>query len=180
MTEHAQPKPDENTEPIRQRRMQTLLGVWSSLLTNGVFSEARLRLSTPLANEIVEHYISDRAILKKRYQIAGRIQVYKIAGLMTAAIIRYRPVVPIVEELKVGYEVYANELLALYHALAICCEHSENKYVMEILDEPWFPKWREEMIYFLHYRNHTPESLCMIFLTLMQLRFSDNLLLSKD
>ena len=180
MTEHPQSKAPENTEPIRQRRVQTLLGVWTSLLTNGVFSETRFRISTPLVNEVVEHYISDRAVLKLRYHISDRIQVYKIAGLMTASIMRYRPVVPVVEEFNVGYEIYANELLAIYHAVAICCEHSEIRYVTDIFDEAWFQKWRDEMVYFLHYRNHTPESLCMIFLTLMQLRFPDNLLFDKD
>jgi hypothetical protein len=180
MTEHPHPTAADDTEKIRQRRMQTLLGVWTSLLTNSVFFSTRLRLSTPLANEVVEHYIADRAVLKLRYHIEDRIQVYKIAGLMTASIMRYRPIIPVTDEFKDGREIYANEIFAIYHALAICAEHSDRSYATEVLDEPWFSKWRDEMTYFLHFRNHTPEALCMIFLTLMELRFPANLVVSKD
>jgi hypothetical protein len=135
-----------------------------------------MHLALPLANEVVEHYLADRMALKMRYHIEKRIQLYKIAGLMTASILRYRPIIPRVDEFQAGQELFANEYLALYHALAICAEHSDQNYAMNVLDEKWFPDWRKEMVYFLHFRNHTPESLCMIFMTLMQLRFAENLL----
>lgn len=180
MSEQTEKKNQDNTEEIRQRRMQTLIGVWESLQINGVFSDKRLTFSIPLANEVVEHYLADRAVLKLRYHIENRIQLYKIAGLMTASIMRYRPIIPVGDSLQVGRDIFANELLALYHAIAICSEHSDHSYATEVLDEDWFPKWREEMVYFLHFRNHTPESLSMIFMTLMQLKFQDNLLVEHD
>lgn len=177
------PKPEpipDDTHEIRLRRVQTLAGVWRSFVKYGWFDPERVRLSDPLVNEVVEQYLADRKALKARYHIEGRIQLYKIAGLMGASIMRFRPAVHLASEMKLDQEMYANELLAIYHGLAICAEHSENRYEMGFLDEPWFGPWRDEMLFFLHFRNYTPESLCMIFFTLMQAKFPDNLQVSHD
>jgi hypothetical protein len=171
---------ESDQESIRLRRMQTMLGVWKTFLVNGWFKEDRLKVSVHLANEVVEHYLRDREVMKIRYQIPGRIQLYKIAGLMTASIMRYRPITPLVDELQPGKEFYANELLAIYHALAICAEHSDAGFRLSFLDQDWFRKWRDEMIYFLHYRNYSPEGLCAIFMTLSCLLFPDNLASEND
>jgi len=162
----------DDTDAIRRKRIETVSGVWLSFTANGRFSSSRLKLSPPLVNEVVEHYIADRHAMKQRYKIPGRIQLYKVAGLMASSIMRYRPVVPIADDLHAGTEFFANEFLAIYHGVAICGEFYGRPH-LDILDEPWFSKWRDECVYFLHCRNYTPESLCMLFLTLSAIKFPE-------
>src|SRR4051812_28783917 len=88
---------DSKTQEIREKRTQTLIGVWKSLVDAGKFDENRLRLSVPLVNETIEYYLGDYASLKRRYRIEDtRIQLHKIAGMMAGAIMRFRPIVPLV------------------------------------------------------------------------------------
>ena len=110
---------------IRQKRTETLCGAWKLLVTAGVLSEERQRLCPALVTKVVEQYVADLRILKLRYGIVDKIQPCKIAGLMTASIERYRPVIPLADQYKDRREFFANELLAIYHGLAICAEHAD-------------------------------------------------------
>ena len=163
-------------EAIREKRTKTLIGVWDLLISNGQINSLRLHLSTPLINEVIEHYIADYSVLRQRYKIQNsKIQLHKISGLMAASILRYRPVVPLVEEFKTDYEICANEILAVIHGIAICGEYVAKDGPLEILNEEWFDKWLKDFLYLLHCRNYTPESLIFVFQTLCCLRFPVNM-----
>ena len=162
-------------EEIRAKRMAVLLGVWDRLLLAGKVSKTHLRLSPLLANEVIEQYMADRDVLRKRYKISGRIQLHKIAGLMAAAILRFRPAVPMTDDLNLPVELYANELLAVYHGVAICAELTARDQYVGLIESPWFGRWLNEFIYLLHFRNYTAESLVFIFYTLTVLNFPENL-----
>ena len=153
-------------EAIREKRTKTLIGVWDLLISNGQINSLRLHLSTPLINEVIEHYIADYSVLRQRYKIQNsKIQLHKISGLMAASILRYRPVVPLVEEFKTDYEICANEILAVIHGIAICGEYVAKDGPLEILNEEWFDKWLKDFLYLLHCRNYTPESTCKTYPT---------------
>ncbi len=171
----AQDDPDV-LQPIREKRTQTLIGVWDSLVASNKFDPARLKLSVPLVNEVIEHYLSDYIILKKRYKIEdSRIQLHKVAGLMSAAILRYRPIIPLIDEYASDYEISANEILAVIQGIAICGEYTAKDSHLEILDESWFERWFRDFLYLLHCRNYTAESLIMIYETICCLKFPKNL-----
>lgn len=162
-------------EEIREKRYTTILGIWKVFIERGYLDESRFRLSMPLVDEVIEHYIIDWEILKQRYHIPKEIQLHKVAGLMAASILRYRPIVPLMDdEFRDKKEIYANEFFAVLHGLAIC-----GAYSLEVCDkisqEGWFDGWVNNFTYLLHRRNHTPESLAFIFETLCIFNFPDNI-----
>ena len=161
---------------IREKRARTLIGTWKSLIQTGKFSDQRLKLSIPLLNETVEYYLGDLESLKRRYKIQdSRIQLHKIAGMMTAAILRFRPIIPIVDKIDSPYEVVANELFAVLHGIAICGEYNLIDGRLDIVEEEWFDPWLKDFVYLLHYRHYTSEALIFTFETLTWLRFPKNM-----
>jgi len=163
-------------DAIREKRVRTLIGLWKSLVETGKFSEERLKLSNPLLNETVEYYLGDLESLKRRYKIQdSRIQLHKIAGMMAGAILRFRPIIPIVDKIESEYEVVANELFAVLHGIAICGEYNLTDGRLDIVDEEWFDSWLKDFIYLLHYRHYTSEALIFTFETLTCLRFPKNM-----
>lgn len=167
-------------DEVRLKRIQTLKGVWDMLTSHGGLDSQRLRLSPWLLNEVIEHYIGNLIILKRRYKIEQRIQLYRIAGLTTYAVVRYRPVIPLVDVLESAKELYANETLAVIHGVAVCGEFTSNDKVMTILAEDWFQVWYNDFLYMLHYRNYTPEDLIFTYETLSLTKFSDCFKKSED
>ncbi len=161
-------------DALRLKRTKTLIGVWDYLTSNDILKPTRFKLSIPLINEIVEHYTEDIAILKFRYRITEKIQLHKIAGLMTSLIVRYRPVMPLIDEYKSDREMYANELFAIIHGLSICGEYSQQE-IKKLFDDEWFQLWFNDFFYLLHHRNHTPESLIFIYETLCFFKFPRNI-----
>jgi hypothetical protein len=162
-------------ESVRQKRLETILGVWQSLLDSQKLSGKRMQLSPPLLNEVVEHYLADVRVIKMRYGISERIQLHKVAGLMTSSILRYRPVVPLVDSYDSSYELCANEILALYQGIAICGEYTARDGHLQIIQEDWFDRWFNSFLYLLHHRNYTAESVIFIYETLCCLKFPKNL-----
>ncbi len=169
--------PDEKDylDDIREKRVRTLIGTWKSLVQTGRFSGERLKLSVPLLNETVEYYIGDLKSLKRRYGIeSSKIQLHKIAGMMAGAIMRFRPIIPQFDKIESEYELVANELLAVFHGVAICGEYNLTDGRLEIVDEEWFDPWLKDFLYLLHYRHYTSEALIFTFETLTYLRFPKN------
>lgn len=162
---------DEEYDQLRRKRLSTLIGVWDYLLDNNLFDKERFRLSIPLTNEIIEHYLIDQRVLKQRYKIKERIQPPKIAGLMASLILRYRPILPLFEEFTNDKEAYVNEFLAVFHGLAICGEFDSYTSIKEIVTADWFSKWLNDFLYLLHHRNHTPEALAFIYETFAIFKF---------
>lgn len=161
---------EDDLEAIGAKRLATLRGIWRTLVANNLFYENRLVLSEAALGEIVEFYLSDLRIIKRRYNIRGRIKRHKIAGLMTSAILRFRPIHVVGGHYENDAELYANEFFAIIHALAICGERNDQTLRIEILSEDWFGAWLDSFMYLLHHRNYTSESLIMIFETLSLLR----------
>jgi hypothetical protein len=84
-----------------------------------------------------------------------------------------------VDDLRAGNEFFANELLAIYHGIAVCAEFSDDPHLV-MLEEPWFQGWRDNMVWFMHYRNHTTESLCAVFMTLVMTKLPGSLESAHD
>lgn len=160
-------------EELREKRYQVLKATWNLMIENGYINPERFIFSKPLIDEVVEHYLDDLTILKKRYNIPGEAQLHKVAGLMASAILRYRPIVPIVDTLENQHEVYANEFFSVLHGLATCGEFSL-KVCEEVANETWFDSWVDNFVFLMHRRNHTPESLAFIFETLSVFLFPAN------
>ena len=159
---------------LRKRRAKLLLQVWELLIKNSQIDKKYFKISSPLLNEVVEHYLSDVKIIKCRYNIGHKIQLHKIAGLMTAIIMRYRPIIPITDQFKNDSSyVYANELFAITHGLAICGEYSLDA-CENLANEAWFDRWINDFFYLLHCRNYTPEALIFIYQTLSHFVFVNN------
>lgn len=177
MTESSMVEETEHLESLREKRTTTLVAVWNTLLKGNLSNLIRkdlFQLSIPLVNEIVQHYLRDYTILKYRYKIPDKIQLYKIAGLMTSSILRFRPILPLVEEYETDEEMYINEIFAVVHGISICGEYHENE-INKILQEQWFQEWMNEFVYLLHYRNYTPESLMFIYRTISYFQFPNNI-----
>lgn len=164
---------DNNT--LRLKRTQTLLGVWNFLIKKEFIDETRLSLSQPLIAEVVEHYISDREILKCRYKINNHIQLHKVAGLVASHILKFRPIIPLVSKFKSDQEIYANEYYAIFHGLSICSEFEPEEEKVKLMQEEWFENWFRNFIFLTHHRNYTSESLIFIFETLCYFKFPKGL-----
>lgn len=165
---------DIEEEGLEKKRLELLLRVWELLTSKRFIDEEKFSISKPLLNEVVLHYLDDVRILKCRYKIQkGKIQLHKIAGLMTSLILRYRPIVPHVEEFESESESYINELFAIIHGLAICGEYSL-EVCEQVAGEEWFSRWLNDFLYILHIRHHTPEMLVFIFQTLSIFIFQKN------
>ncbi len=158
---------------IREKRITLLLQVWELLLEKKQVNKNEFFISVQLVNEVVEHYLADLKIIKCRYRIEHKIQLHKIAGLITALIARYRPIVPVNRYTNQVPYIYANELFAITHGLAICGEYSLD-ICENLANKPWFDQWLNDFMYLLHCRNYTPESLIFIYQTLTHFVFANN------
>lgn len=156
----------EDLSAIKEKRMRLLLGLWEYFLETGWLNKDEVNISYPVINEIVEHYCTDYTVLKFRYKITDRIERPKIAGLMVALIMRYRPIYLLTQTCKSTEALYANETLAIIYGLSVCLEDSL-KEATDILNQHWFNIWFDDFKYLLHQRHYTAESLTFIFKTLI-------------
>ncbi|MBI1919748.1 MAG: hypothetical protein HYS23_01570 [Geobacter sp.] len=159
---------------IKEKRLAFLTGLWNLLVEEGFINPNHFALSQPLIDEVVNHYVDDWAILKTRYNIPDEVQLHKVAGLMAAAFVRFRPIIPLVTEYDDKREIYVNEFFAVLHGVAICGEHSTDA-AQQIVNYDWFNYWFDDFLHLLHRRNYTAESLCFIFETLSIFVFPKNL-----
>jgi len=169
---------DENK--IVDRRLETLLGVWDKASRAPYFVEngdTIFHLNEKLLGETVAHYIYDLRALKLCYEINNKVQFPKIAGLMTSAIVKHKPLVPRMgnNDLK-PKSLIANEVFALFYGLCVLFDteilpngevkakagESVRKFIQTTLGI----RWRNYIHYLLHSRNYTAESLIAIFETL--------------
>lgn len=166
--------PHRDRSQLIEKRMSLMFQVWKYLTDDGIVDDHEFRFSEPLAREVVQHYVDDVIALTTRYKIDDKIQLHKIAGLMTSLIIRYRPIIPLLSVFeKNSSDMYINELFSIFHGLAICGEYSL-KICENMVGETWFDLWFNDFVYLLHCRNHTPESLILIYETLSYFKFNDN------
>ncbi|GHV14991.1 hypothetical protein AGMMS49938_12160 [Fibrobacterales bacterium] len=121
-----------------------------------------------LLEDVIQHYVSDLDILKKRYN-SSCIKLPKIAGLMANSIVRFKPIVlKNSKENLSKKEKSINESFAIYHGLCICSDFSKGVELETFLKSTDFNSWFDDMLYLLRNRNYTSESLIVIFKTLCQ------------
>jgi len=154
---------------IKIKRAKSLVYIARELVKNGVLDGENYTLNADIVSELVEHYAQDLANLKSRYRISGRANSAKVAGLMTSAIMRYLPWMPI--DGKATLNSYdGNETLAIFHGLALCAIRSDGEIshneLRKFINNPAFGEWLCRFKYLLRNRNHTPESLAFVFDTI--------------
>ena len=158
---------------IKIKRARSLLYIARELIKCGIIDGESYILNADIISELVEHYAQDLANLKSRYGIADRANSAKISGLMAGAIMRYRPLLPVNGRAD-GYD--GNEILAIYHGLALCAIQSDgsinHKEVEKFVSQPGFAEWTQRFKYLLRKRNHTPEALAFVFDTIGNFVFS--------
>jgi hypothetical protein len=168
---------DENG--IVDKRYKTLLGIWDKVSRSPYFvdnSNAIYHLNESLLGVVVAHYICDLKALKMRYGIDGKIQFPKIAGLMTNAIAKYKPLVPRAGNNNLQKTLEANEIFAVFYGLCVLFDVEilpdgdikvkVGETVKEFIETPLGLKWRKNMHYLLNSRNYTAEGLIAVFETL--------------
>jgi hypothetical protein len=169
---------DENK--IVNRRLETLLGIWDKVSRSPYFVESGdtiFHLNEKLLGEVVAQYIYDLKALKLCYGINDKVQFPKIAGLMTNAIVKHKPLVPRIgnNDLKPN-SLIANEVFALFYGLCVLFDTKilpEGNFEVKVGDSirnfiqtPLGIRWRNDIHYLLHSRNYTSDSLIAIFETL--------------
>lgn len=167
-------KEEPDWDALRHKRLQMLIGCWDLLKERFQDLAKNVNFSPRLAAEVVEQYIHDYKALVGSFKIEDKIQRHKIAGLMTAAIVRRKPLQLIDNQVEGASLSRHNEFFAVWHALAICAEVSDKETLTELRANPMWNVWFEDMVYHL-LRNPDGESLVMIFGTLSLLHFGQNL-----
>ena len=165
---------ENDRDTIKKKRIDCMVFAWESLTKAGMINANTMFLSKPLLEETVEYYLSDREILKARYKISDKIQLYKVAGLIAYSIVRIKPIVPKPElnSFTEDSEIYANEILAIYNALAICSEYDSS---YNITEADWFCDWFNNTVFMLHHMHYTSESLMLIFETVSRILYKNGL-----
>jgi len=163
---------ENNNVKIDEKRIKTLVFAFFVLIKLGYIDSNRFKLNRSLLKSVVMHYMQDLQILKIRYGIAGKVQPQKAAGLLAAAIMRFRPVLPINSSDETLFEQDVNELFAFFHGLCVCSELGNDKIDLQLvksfLAQSESPEWVSNFRYLLKFRNYTPESLAMVFDTLVR------------
>jgi len=161
---------------IKEKRVFSLVYMARQLVTAGMIDGKNYVLNADMLSSVVEHYVQDLANLKSRYGISGKANSAKVAGLMAAALMRYRPFLPINGRAgTVGND--GNETLAIYHGLAICAIQSDGtinyEEIKKFAKNSKFMEWLDRFKYLLGNRNYTPENLAFVFDTVGNFIFSE-------
>jgi hypothetical protein len=170
----------EEKRSLAEKRVSTLAKAWLSILRRGdVPGKHFFTLNPSIVAKTVRHYVSDLDHLKYRYGIEDRAQPPKVAGLMTSAILKYRPLVPTDAWASNIDDFQPNELLAIFHGITVCAEYGEaglgNKAMAALMVKPHFRVWLDRFLFLLRERNYTSESLIMTFETLCMAAFPDSM-----
>jgi hypothetical protein len=163
---------------IIDKRLETLLGIWDKVSRVPCFAESDdtvLHLNEKLLGEVLACYIYDLRALKQCYEISDKVQFPKIAGLMTNAIVKYKPLVPRNgdDNLK-AISLKANEIFATFYGLCVLFDTEilpDGEIRVKVVNSiknfiKTNPQWQKNVHYLLHSRNYTAESLITMFETL--------------
>ena len=94
---------------------------------------------------------------------------HKIAGMMAAAICKYRPVQFCAESETQRANLLQNEVLALWHGLAVCVEPyvpREGDVIKNAVGDELFSTWEKEFLSLLHRHADSAQAFIVIFHTL--------------
>ena len=167
-------------DKIVNKRLKTVLGIWDRVSRSSYFVESGdtiFHLNEKLLGGVISHYIHDLRALKLRYKISGKVQFPKIAGLMTNALVKYKPLVPRIgnNNLKPN-SLKANEVFAVIYGLCVLFDteilpdgdlrKKTGEEVRKFIGTSLGLKWRDDLIYLLNCRNYTAENLIAVFDTL--------------
>ncbi len=173
--------PRKSPSQIRKTRSETLYAVWYKIVEE--FDRLALvpKLNAKTVAKVVEDYIAARDAFVARYKIKDRIQRPKVAGLMAASILKFKPVEMNDRDHSPVYEsTQANELLALWHGLGICAEGASQKSIEAFISTPHFQTWRGDLLCLFEQHPASAEAFVMIFETLSLSFFPENLKRSDE
>jgi len=163
---------ENGKEETEEKRIKSLVVAFLIMVKQGYIDGEKYVINRSLLRSVVTHYFHDLQILKMRYGITGKAQPQKVAGLTAAAVMRFRPVLPKNSGDEDLFEQDANELLAVFHGLCVCSELRSGRIDLRSISNLWgngeFAEWLSNLRYLLKFRNYTPESLSMIFDTLVR------------
>ena len=164
-------------QEMRRKRIATIVGCYD--LLGRQFSDIKkcTSLQESLVAETVEKYLADRERFVARNNIRGRIQRHKVAGLMTAAIAKTKPIYLLEGTDKELRTSKINEIFAVLHGIAVCAEGCSQDQVNELRNSKYFYTWFEDFYYLVNRHPDsadgfilTYETLCLTFFPLV---FSD-------
>lgn len=169
----------DDEKKIAKKRLETCLGIWEKISRSPYFvdnGETVYHLNESILGMAISHYIDDYRALKASYRIKGKIQVPKIAGLMTNAIAKYKPLVPRKGNNNLEKSLMANEVFAVFYGLCVLFDTeilpdgdikvNIGNSIKEFLKTDLGLKWRNNMHHLLNTRTYTAESLISVFETL--------------
>jgi len=162
-------------DALRHKRVKTLCGAYQMMAAKYKAVAEGTWLHEGLVAATVENYLRDYAALVGRYNIPGRIAKHKVAGLMAASILKYRPVQLVEDEGAAARISKDNEELAFLHGLAICAEGHGEQSIKSLLTLANFHIWHEDLVYLFRRRPDSAECFSMVFETLSLTYFPKNL-----
>jgi len=161
----------QDNEKLEEKRITSIVGAFLMIVKCGYVDGARFTLNRSLLKLTVRHYLKDLQALKDRYGIEDKAQPQKAAGLTTAAIMRFKPVLPKNSGDETLYSSDENEVLAVFHGLCLCMEKDDGKIdlpsVVNLWSNPELQEWLANFLYLLKFRNYTAENLALVFDTLV-------------
>jgi hypothetical protein len=168
--------PGKSPDQIKKIRTETLHAVWFKIIEE--FEPLALvpRLNDIIVAKVVNDYVATREAFVARYKITGRIQRHKVAGLMAASILKFRPVEMNDRDHSPVYEnTQGNELLAFWHGLGICAEGASEAQIEKLISAPNFKTWQGDLLCLFEQHPTSAEAFALIFETVSLVTFPDNL-----
>jgi len=157
----------QTDEAIEEKRVKSIFGAFILLAGKGYIDRNRFTLNVSLLKLTVKHYSRNLKALKIRYGIEDNAQPQKAAGFITAAIMKFRPVLPKNGSDDNLFHSDENEVLAAFHGFCICAEQIDGKIdlpqVVSLWSKPEFGEWLKNFIYLLRFGDYTAESLVLSF-----------------
>lgn len=176
---------DAEYSELWKKRIITLTQAFNDFTGLPVFSAVRqqITLDALALDDAVHHYLGDLLVLKRRYKVKRKAQLHRVAGLLAAALMRYRPVrfhaQDDVPDAAGRWCAFLNEAFAAHVGVAVCGEYYTSLGV-DIMREVLQPQrdalahWHESVTYLIGQRNYTSEALALVFETLCLWLFPGN------
>jgi hypothetical protein len=162
---------------IRKTRLETLLVVYKLMGAYKQIAE-NTRVSDTKACQTVEDYLLERRAVVQRHKIPDRIQRPKVAALMAASIVKFRPLVDFYPDDATGgcseSDSWLNERFSIYHGLAVCAEGCPDESLKRLLSNPHFESWVSKFADRLK-SGLSPDALIQAFETVCLSYFPENL-----
>jgi hypothetical protein len=129
----------ERKARVRERRLTSIFMTWNFM--SGDNNPLDVLLNQTLVLEAVEGYLKDVERLIHADLISDRVQHHKIAGLMAANLLTFKPIVTLDNTEPLQRPFFDNEVFAIRHALMICFQESPadlERFVASDGYQDWF------------------------------------------